>query len=427
LLDDQEVNNYLNSLGYKLVAHSDDASQKFTFFAVNDNTINAFAVPGGYIGLNTGLILRAREESELASVVAHEIAHITQRHIARTIEGGSKWSLPMIAAAVAAIAIGVSSGNADIAQAATMALTAGNIQMQINFTRRHEKEADRIGMQVLAGAGFDPRSMPSFFEQLQTAYRYYDGSNFPEFLRSHPVTTDRIAEARERAADYPEAPPKDELQFHLARAKVLVITHENSARLLDVLQDNLQRQHFENEFALRYAIVLAGLESRQADIVSTHLAWLQKNDIDRVIYRLAAIQLALLKGETDQALGKTQEALKLYPGDRLLAYNAAQLFLAQQQADAALRALQALPDTRNPRYYRLLAEAQKATDQPVEALLSLAEHFYLQGQTHLALKQLEQARQRDLDFYHASRVDARLHELKTLHEEEIRASEDKTE
>jgi len=167
---------------------------------VLENDINAFAGPGGYIGVNSGLILMTEAESELASVIAHEIGHVTQRHLFRAAEAAGRLSIPTMAATLAAILLGTQSPA--MGQAAIMAIQAGSVQFQINFTRENEEEADRVGMQTLANSQFDPRSMPTFFERLQQSTRYY-GQNIPEFLRTHPVTASRISDTRGRAETYP--------------------------------------------------------------------------------------------------------------------------------------------------------------------------------------------------------------------------------
>ena len=199
IVDDPEVEQYIQWIGYRLVSESDYYNLGFTFFVVADNQINAFAAPGGYIGANSGLITASESESELAAVLAHETAHVTQRHIARSIELAGRNNIPAIAGLIAAIIIGTQNSQAGAATAA--AVVGGQAQKQIDFTRANEKEADRVGMQLLESSGFDPRAMPAFFEKLQSESRYYRKP--PEFLSTHPVTTARIADTRGRAEQFP--------------------------------------------------------------------------------------------------------------------------------------------------------------------------------------------------------------------------------
>jgi beta-barrel assembly-enhancing protease len=219
LVQDPELNDYLQQLGYRLAAASDAPGYGFTFFLVDDPSINAFAGPGGYIGVHTGLLLAARNESELAGVLAHEIAHVTQRHLLRAYEAAQRMSLPTAAALLAAILIG--SQDSQAGQAALVGLQAASAQYQINFTRANEHEADRVGIQTLVRSGIDPRGMPDFFERLHQQTRLY-GNRLPEFLSTHPVTTSRIAETAARAEAHAGEGRRDSLGFQLARTSLQV-------------------------------------------------------------------------------------------------------------------------------------------------------------------------------------------------------------
>jgi len=220
IVDDPIATAYLNQLGYHLLAQRDNPDQtNFSFFLVNDKSINAFALPGGFIGINYGLVMATDSEDELASVVAHEIAHVTQRHYARAYDMGKSSELPVLAAIIAAIVLGAH-GNADIGQAAIATAAGASAQHQINFTRHNEEEADRIGIQLLAKAGFDPDMMAEFFEKLDKESRLY-GSNVPAFLMDHPVNSERITDARNRAQQLPRPKPHDELMYLLIRDRIM--------------------------------------------------------------------------------------------------------------------------------------------------------------------------------------------------------------
>ena len=220
-LDDPEVNGYLNEIGNRLVTAIPGAPFDFLFFAVNDATINAFALPGGYVGVNTGLILLTQNESELAAVLAHEISHVTQHHIARSIakqKDAMLTTLAALAAAIVASRVGGQNGG-QVAQAAVASAQGLGIQMQIDYTRQIEQEADRLGFQRLDAAGFDVTAMATFMERLQRASRFVEG-NAPSYLRDHPVTYERIAEAQARAQGKPFKQVKDSLDFNMVRALV---------------------------------------------------------------------------------------------------------------------------------------------------------------------------------------------------------------
>lgn len=184
-----------NRIGHKLAAVSNNPGLDFDFFVVSDSTLNAFALPGGYIGVHTGLLLAAQTESEFASVLGHEIAHVTQRHIAQIVGKQSQSAMLMMASLL--VAVLAARSNSDVSQAAIAAGQAGAIQSQLGYTRSFEREADRVGLETLESAGFDVRGMPGFFERLQRATRMYE-NNAPAYLRTHPLTTERIADMENR-------------------------------------------------------------------------------------------------------------------------------------------------------------------------------------------------------------------------------------
>ncbi|MDM8558444.1 M48 family metalloprotease [Candidatus Parabeggiatoa sp. HSG14] len=420
VIDDLQISNYLNALGHRLASYSDNPEQRFRFFTIKESSINAFAVPGGFIGVHSGLILKTQSESELASVLSHEIAHVTQRHIARTIEGSQRFSLPAIAALIAAAVLAGAAGSPEVGEAALASILAGNIQMQINFTRIHEKEADRVGMQILAKAGFNPNDMPNFFERLQTASRYYEDWGVPEFLRTHPVTTDRIAEARDRAEKYSKKLKSDTPPYHLMKAQLVVLVADNKQNLLKRLKKMLKTGHYRDESAIRYALALTLLATRQTDGVQTQIDWLLKNDNDRVIYRLLKARLASLQKNDTKAMQIYKQALEVYPDDNMLVLDYAEKLLQNNAAQKAKAALLTISPASNPNYYHLLAKSYQLTGVKGEAHLALAESYYLMGQTGMAVEQLKLARQiKQLDFYLASRIEARYQVLqKELFEEQ---------
>ncbi|MGA9163617.1 MAG: M48 family metalloprotease, partial [Thiobacillus sp.] len=216
-LDDPEIETYLNQLGYKLVSVSTRNQREFTFFVVNDPTINAFALPGGNIGVHTGLLLTAQNESELASVIGHEIAHVTQDHIARMVAAQSQSYWPTMAAL--ALALLAARSNPNVASAAIASTQAYSVQNQLNYTRDYEREADRLGYEMLTRANFDPHSMSAFFNRMQRASRFYD-SNAPAYLRTHPLTSERIADMEARSESAPYQQVEDSLDFQLIRARL---------------------------------------------------------------------------------------------------------------------------------------------------------------------------------------------------------------
>ena len=411
IMDDPEITQYINSLGYQLAANSDNQSLDFTFFVVDDPSINAFAAPGGFIGMHSGLIMGTESEGELASVLAHEIGHLTQRHIARRIEAVNKMSLPSTAAFLAAILIGTQ--NSELGQAALAATQAASVQAQINFTRGNEEEADRVGVQTLARAGFDPRSMPGFFERLQKSSRYI-GASVPEFLRTHPVDESRIADTRNRAEQYPYRQVSDNLNYHLVRAKLRVLKEANPKQTVQRFAAALKSGQYRNAAAEHYGYALALLANGEYAAARTELNTLLATDKERIAYINALAQVDLADKRVPQALRAYADALQLLPGNPVLTLNYSRALLQAGQAGQAQRLLADYIRRRppDPMLYKLLADAEIAAGQTAAAHQALAEHYYLNGQTGAAVEQLQAGiKAPDSDFYRSSQMEARLKQL----------------
>lgn len=412
LIDDPELNDYIQALGYRLAAASDSPGYGFTFFLVSDSSINAFAGPGGYIGIHTGLLLAARNESELAGVVAHEIAHVTQRHLLRAYEAAERMSLPTAAAMIAAILIGTQSS--DAGQAALMGVQAASAQFQINFTRANEHEADRVGIQSLARAGFDPMGMPGFFERLHQQTRLY-GSRLPEFLSTHPVTTNRIAESSARAESYGGSGRKDTLDFQLAQTRLMVATSTRHRELLDDYQRRAKAGTLSP--ADRYGYALTLWHTGDHIGARRELTSLHHQDPDRLSFRIKLAQLALEDNDINTAVKLYEETLALYPNNSTATQAYASALIAQGKAGNARKLLRQLinrGENQNPSIYEQLAEAAALDGMQWESHEATAEHYYLNGQTHDAIEQLDLALAGDkLDFYNKARISARLKVFKT--------------
>ena len=319
-LNDPEVNDYLNELGYRIVNASPDAKQDFEFFAVPDPQINAFALPGGYIGIHTGLIVLAQNESELASVVAHEISHVTQRHMARMVDNQKNTMLLQIAGLVLAIlAAQAGGGGGQGVQAAIAGSQALAAQQQINFTRDNEYEADRIGFNRLVAAGFDPNGMAAFMERLQRANRYVEG-NAPSYLRTHPITYERIAEAQARSQGRPYKQVPDSLDFHLVRA--LLKSYQGEAREQVVsFEVALRDKKYNNEVAERYGLVAALVRNKNIPRAKVELAKLEKIAPAHPMIEAMAGNVLMAAGEYAAAAARFETALQRYPNKKQLVYD----------------------------------------------------------------------------------------------------------
>ena len=413
LVEDPEVTEYIQSLGYQLVANSDAPSQDFTFFIINDIAINAFAAPGGFIGINSGLILTTDSESELASVMAHEIVHITQRHLARAIEKANKMNLPATAALIAALIL--AGKNTQVGQAAIMTTMASNTQNQLNFTRAHEQEADRLGMEILANAGFNPQSMPTFFEKLQQASRFYD-NKLPELLRTHPVTGSRIADSRNRAEQYPvkkKFVAND--AYRLVQTKLRVLTSENPNTYIKNFESITKKNLSVIKDHERYGYALALLAANRYSDARTQIEKLLTKEPEKIPYIIALAKLDMADKRLSTALKNLSTTLDLYPHSHPLTIVYANALLEDGQSEAARILLkeQVRRISDDPALYALLARAEGDAGYKIDSHQSLAEHYYLTGETHSAIEQLNIALRltQNKDFYRASRVEARLKQL----------------
>lgn len=395
---DLEIQQYIQDIGRQLASHSDTPSTPFHFFVVMDPNINAFAGPGGYIGVNSGLILLTEAESELASVMAHEIAHVTQRHLYRQIEAASKMSIPTLAATLAAILVGTQSPQ--MGQAALMAIQAGSIQFQIDFTRDHEKEADRVGMQTLSESNFDPRSMPTFFERLQQSTRYY-GKGVPEFLRTHPVSESRIADTRGRAENYGYRQYPDSMGYLLTKAKLQVISAADKKVPLQHFSTLEQQGTAEQRAVARYAIGLVNLETLQYPQAAEIFQQLALQYPEQPAYIAALARTAMESRDYEKANKLFASASMRFPNNDSIKIEYIRCLLKSGQPQSALQALSGLSDSQKnqPFYYELLAQIHGDLKQPGESHRYMAEHYYSKGQTEDALMQIRLAKKETSNSY----------------------------
>lgn len=389
---DAEIQEYIQTIGNRLATNSDTPGYPFHFFVVMENDINAFAGPGGYIGVNSGLILMTDAESELASVMAHEIAHVTQRHLYRGVEAQQRLSIPTMAATLAAIALGTQSPQ--MGQAALMAIQAGNVQFQIDFTRAHEEEADRVGMKTLSSSEYDPRSMPTFFERLQQSSRYSDGKNIPEFLRTHPVTASRISDTRGRAENYPYKQYPDTLAYQLTKAKIRVLTDTNTTEVEKYFQTHLTQGTLEQRVVAQYGLGLVALTLQKHQEAEAIFQALTKAYPNQVQYGMALARSALEARNYPIALDRYKKLAGRFPNKDTIKLEYAQSLLKTGDAKQAQKLLSTLnADTqRLPIYTELLAQVYGDLHQAAESHRYLAEYYYTIGQTREAILQIRLAK-----------------------------------
>lgn len=410
-LDDADVENYLNQLGNRLAAVSNDPGFGYYFFPINDNSINAFAMPGGFIGVHTGLLLAAQSESELAGVLAHEISHVTQRHIARQVFQSRHLSMAsMIAMGLALLA---ARSNSQVAGAAIATTEAGAISAQLAFSRDYEREADRIGFEILRKAGFDVRGMADFFERLQKNSRMYE-NNATAYLRTHPLSGERMADMQNRDQSVAYKQVADSPDFQLVRAK-LRAQQGTAAEAVSDFERILQERKFASEGATLFGLAMAQIRARNWPEAERQLLAARQFRIGSALLERQLAEIKLAKGETEAGLALYRELMLRYPLNPALLYGYGQALINARRFPEALKfsEAQVLAYPQDVRMHKMRAESFAGLGKRAQQHLALSEVFVLQGQTQGAIEQLNIAQKSgDADFYTQSAIDSRLRELK---------------
>ncbi len=438
-VEDAELSDYISSLGNKMIAASrgstNDNRRDFEFFLLNDESINAFALLGGFVAIHSGLVLTTTNESELAGVMGHEIAHILQRHQSRGADEQRKnapLQLAMLAGAIIA-ARSNSSSSSQATEAIVASSAALSYQNQLNYTRDFEREADRIGIQVMSRASFDPQGMPGFFERMLRANRHNDGKT-PGYLRTHPLTTERIAEMQDRVASMRTANKQssasfsnveasgsvpDSVEYKLARAKLRVMSM-SPFEAVNYFKTEISASTILRNRADAYGLTLALTLSRQFAAAEKELAGIRNwggsgGIVGHPWIENLAAQIKSGQGKFDEALVIYKTAMKNFPGQRALMYGYIETLYESGQVDAALAAaneqLKMISD--DPRYYELAAKGYERKNRHLAEHRAIGEAYFRRDNLMGAIQQFEiAAKAKDGDFYESSAVESRLRELK---------------
>lgn len=408
-LDDPQLKDFVETSVYRLSETSQLQDRRLEFVLLNSPQINAFAAPGGIVGVNGGLFLYAQTEAEYASVMAHELAHLSQRHFARGLEAQQRMQLPVMAGLLAGI-VAAAAGAGDLGIAAIASTQAAAMQEQRRFSRQNEQEADRIGLVNLEKAGFDPRAMPSMFERLMRQYRY--DRRPPEFLLTHPVSESRIADTRNRAEQYKAAGITDSVRYQLMRARVQLIYEETpgvaAKRFRNMLDENPQME------AARYGLAIAQIKSGQHKDARETLQPLLAGAPNDVSYNLAQVELDMAANRLGDAQSRITRLLSLYPSNYPVNQAHIDLLMKQSRTQEAERALDGLLKTRgkDPDIWYQVAEVRGLVGNTIGLHQARGEFFALVGDYNQALEQLDFAKRRaSNNFQLASRIDARQREL----------------
>ncbi len=411
IINDPVINEYITNLGHRLVAHSDDVKTPFHFFMIRDRNINAFAFFGGYIALHSGLFLHAKTESELASVMAHEIAHVTQRHLARGMEEQARRTPATIAALAGSLLLAIAAPEAGIA--AITATQASAMQGQINYTRSNEKEADRFGINTLAKAGFDVYAMPGFFGRLADEYRY--SSTPPPMLLTHPLPQDRITDSRARAQQYRPKQLQASIQYHLAKARIIArYANLEAESALDWFERRLKKNNPTLEPGYKYGQALVYLDNEQLEKAEVILNNLLKQDSLNEFYLDALSDLFIYQQRPEKAIQMLEKALDKKPHNPVLLINYANALIESGHHHKAISILQRYTHERatDINGWQLLSEAHGKLGNSAENLAAKGEIFALKAHWSKALQNFTQASQlAELGSLDQARYDARIDQL----------------
>ena len=412
VLSDPVLNQYVKELGDKLVAHSTGVKTPFYFFLLQNDEINAFAFFGGHVGIHSGLFLTADNESELASVLGHEVTHVTQRHLARSIEASEKSGPATIVGMLGAILLTIAAPQAGIAALATTQALA--TQAKINYTRSHEKEADRIGMQVLVKSGFDPNAAATFFNKLSTRYRFT--TKPPQMLLTHPLPESRISEARNRAAQYPHRYTPDNLDFQLAKSRVQVrFSNYSEATALSIFERQLETTKFTFKEAALYGKALALFRLKRFEESEKIIDELLTNDNSNLFYIDTKTDLLIEKEKYEQAITMLIAQRDLKPTSQVISINLAHTYLESDNANKAIPILEEsiFLDKENVLPYQLLFEAYRKVKNEALEHYTKAEVLALNADYKGAIDQLNYAHQKNGNNpLQLARIEARIRQFK---------------
>jgi len=404
---DPLVIDYLEHLIGRLLPYSQLQDKQIQLVLVENPTLNAFAVPGGIIGVHTGLLNYAKSENQLAAVFAHEMGHLSQRHYARQLESEKKMMMPMLAGMLAGLVLAANSGG-DAGMAAIMTTQAAAQQARLSFSRQNEEEADRIGMQTMVEAGLDPYAEADMFDEMLRANRLTRRP--PEYLLTHPLTERRVADARNRAMQYPHKAYPDNLEFHLMRSRIRVDAEETPQIAAKVFKSELDKES-DNIDASRYGLVLALTRANQFDAARTALAPLLTKDPKRLTYQI-------MRADIEVAAERYKDALNIYQS--LVAENPDSYPAKIRYAEALMKSgfykesaeiLDKLSRQRQKDDYvwYLLAEVDGLAGNILGVHQARSEYYILNGVYDRAAVQLRNAlKLTQGDFYHTALLEERL-------------------
>jgi predicted Zn-dependent protease len=414
-IPDALLKTYLENLTYKLASRSQLKDHRLSFIIIDSQDLNAFAAPGGIIGVNTGLFLNAQTEAEFASVMAHEIAHVSQRHFARGVDEAQTGRVTQLAGLLASVLIMTTSdvGHGTAAMTAAQGLSRSE---QLRFSRSNEAEADRVGQDTMQNAGFDPGAMASLFERLIAINRF--GRRPPEFLLTHPVTESRIADARGRAMRYPLREYSNNLEYQIMRARV--VGHYAPDKRDLVINAKEQLRGSTSAFtadANRYALAVAYWENKDYALATQTLAPLLDKDSNRISYAVTQAEILTSQNEAANAIAFLQRHLEINPGNHPLTMAYVDALIKSRAYNKAATVLESHTQTRQGDHHLWyqLAETWGQAGNISKVHQSRAEYFLLLGDNARAREQLQFALKLETENFASPAEEARLRQkIKTI-------------
>ncbi|WP_419715842.1 M48 family metalloprotease [Achromobacter ruhlandii] len=417
-VDDPELSQYLTTMGRKLAAFSPGAVPDVEMFGVRDPEINAFAMPGGFIGVNTGLIVSSGSESELAAVLAHEIGHVVQRHIARGMTQQNQNSMVMLASLAGALLAALAGGGGNLAMGVAAFGQAAAINRQLGFSRDAEREADRAGFTMLTKAGYDAQGMAQMFSRLMNASRLNEGAGGGSWASTHPLSIERMSDVQNRVRSLPVSRHVDSDDFWYIRAKMRVVQGRDAVSLRTAgqqLQDEAQALSGVRRSAAYYGLALQAFQRNSLDEADRQLAQAQADGRDSPQMAKLAVDIALARKDNRRAQDLAQAATRRWPEQRALGIAYATALQANgrhAEAQDYLRAKIKQWGADEPSLYQMLAQSEERTGKPVQARRDLARYYVMTGAFAAAESQLQQARGMSSDFYEQSQIDVQIKEVK---------------
>ena len=411
VIKDPEINDYIKNMGDELINSGTESKKEINFFLVEDNSINAFAMLGNIIGIHSGLLLAANSESELASVLSHEIAHLTQKHLLRLFDSQKKNSYKSYLAL--AIAILAARSNPQIASGAITAASASQTQNLLDYTRSNEQEADRIGLEILDKAGYDTKGFIDFFSTL-TKFNNFSTGAAPAFLRTHPITTDRISDIQDRLKDYKYFQKKNKIEFYLVKSKLKAFIVNNND-VIDFFKNEIKLKRYLNEASAYYGLTISYLRNNKVSDARETFSLLKDMKFESPMIIELNANILIQEKKYKEAYDLYRSGLQKYPFYRAFIIGISNLILLSNQPDKVIELVDNYLSIyeKDPIFYELLSKAYNQKGNYLQEHENLSDAYYFQFDIKNAISQMDLATKTNSeDFFAKSRVEHRLKELK---------------